>query len=167
MYIDFLKSPLDKSLSIPCISFLLLLVSIVNCAAATYTDIKIEPEHVGVFYTNETQQFTALGLKSNGDWVDITAEVDWYVEENPLTDQTLTPGQVATIDEGGLATAVSDWGRINITACYPKGCGVKKADLPGWIPALNLLLYEKLAEKYTYMPWVNILLLRGDRDRKR
>ncbi len=80
--------------------------------------LTILPEDVGVFYELEEQQFKANMLE-NGNVVDVTDSVDWYIEEYPFADQE--PGAIE-INESGLATIKDTWGRVNISACYPKGC---------------------------------------------
>ncbi len=144
--------------------FVVLFSSFTDSDAASYVSIKIEPENVGVFYVNKTQQFTAFGETAAGDFVDITDQVDWYVEPFPFAEQTLSAREIVTIDETGLATVLSTWGRVKISACLPKGCGGQNQ--PGWIPAINLLLH-KTDDGPQYFPWINFLLLNNDGHRKR
>lgn len=81
-------------------------------SATEYTELVINPQHVGVFWANKTQQFKAWGRFGPGpdDWEDITEMVSW-ISSDP---------EIVTIDEAGLATTVQSWGRVEITAKYPK-----------------------------------------------
>ncbi len=109
--------------------------------------LKILPEDVGVFHELGSQQFQAFK-----DGIDVSNNVDWYIEEYPFQGQP--PGSIEISDEG-LATIKATWGRVNIKACYPKGC---KDPLPtpppipdntGHLSAVDLLLskdYLELAE---------------------
>ncbi len=116
-----------------------------NTVAAEYVSLTITPHNVGVFYQNETQQFTAIGTTASGDTEDITDEVDWYIDPEgyPHNDQDTTPGAVATIDETGLATVHDTWGRVVVYACYPKGCG------PNNSQALSYVIGSLLRPSYT------------------
>ncbi len=97
--------------------FVLLPVAV---SGKTLVGLKIKPENVGVFYQNKTQQFQAIGVFSDGSEENYTKKVGWSIEANPLLDQTLSPQQVAKINENGLATVNNTWGRINVVATYPK-----------------------------------------------
>ncbi len=90
--------------------------------AADYVAMSIEPQNVGVFVENQTQQFECFGILADGTWHNITTEVDWYVEEYPFASQTFLASETATVDENGLATIHQTWGRAKISACYPIGC---------------------------------------------
>ena len=94
---------------------LFILPSIGLCVEKTYTELVINPQDVGVFWTTKTQQFKAWGRFGPGedDWDDLTEEVGW---ESSDTD-------VVTIDSKGLATCVSSWGTVDITAKFPKTAG--------------------------------------------
>ena len=72
---------------------------------AQIQNVKIYPEHVGVFTSVGTQQFVALGTKPGGGVVNITTCVDWMSSDS----------QVASINSTGLATLTSTYGRIDIS----------------------------------------------------
>lgn len=94
-----------------------------NPPPQNFVSIRVWPEAVGVFKDLGSQQFQAFGERSNGTELDITQQVDWYVEDFPFAGQTLSGQQVASIDSSGLATVQNTtWGRANIAACYPRGC---------------------------------------------
>lgn len=106
--------------------------------AAEYTRMAIEPKQVGVFYELKEQQFNAFGLTEEGKWVNITSEVDWYTEDMSFDEQ---PDEVITIDQTGMATINNTWGRVKISACYPKGCKIEPKPEPNNIVLpLSLLL---------------------------
>ena len=69
------------------------------------------------------QLITCQGQLPDGTWEDITDKVDWYVEEYPFAIQTIPASETVSVDENGLATILESWGRVNVSACYPKGCG--------------------------------------------
>mgnify|MGYP005619405469 CR=1 FL=1 len=115
--------------------------------AETYSKILIYPEHVGVFYNIGQQQFEAYGVTASGQTVRITDRVDWYLDENPFPIQTMKPNEVAEISETGLLKVKSKWGRVNVKACYPKGCGPSSSRAP---VGLDLLLVPK----YTVIPLI-------------
>lgn len=101
----------------------LLLVFLITPAVGygkSVVKINIKPEDVGVFYKNKTQQFQAIAVFSDGSQADYTKKVGWSIAKNPFPNQTLAPTKVATINENGLATVVSTWGRVNVVATYPK-----------------------------------------------
>lgn len=118
------------------ITILILLPFTAN--AATYTQISLEYENLGVFYSERTYQWNALGLNDSNEWVNINSEVDWKVEENNLAGQTHTP---VTIDENGLATLVSSWGRVNVAISYPKAVPPKPRY--DWLNSILMLLRRK------------------------
>ncbi len=124
----------------------LFLSASVGIAAATepepyYVKLTIEPHNVGVFYENKTQQFTAYGYTTSGEKIDITEKVDWYIDPKGYPhspDQPVAAGAVATIDETGLATVHSTWGRVVVYAAYPKGSGSNNRSVAPLIQPLLL-----------------------------
>ena len=91
--------------------------------SSEFKTLSIFPHNVGVFYQNSTQQFTAIAETRSGVQVDVSDQVDWYLESIP--GQGDAHSVVATIDARGLATVHSSWGRVVVKACYPKGCSLK------------------------------------------
>jgi len=102
--------------------------------------LKITPSDVGIFYENETQQFKAMGITPDGTIVDLTNQVDWFIDPSGFpyknSDQDMSEGAVVTINSTGLATVHDTWGRVMVNACYPKGCHGNSATLG----AIQLLL---------------------------
>ncbi len=115
----------------------LMLLMVTSTYATEYTSMVIEPNHVGVFYELGEQQFDAFGLTTEGEWVNITTEVDWYTEDMAFDEQ---PEDVVTIDQTGLVTINSAWGRVKISACYPKGCKIEPPSEVVYLPFTQLLL---------------------------
>lgn len=117
-------------------------------SAQDYSEIYIWPPNVGVFAVNKTQQFAAWGIPSGGGTpVDLTNQVDWYLEENPFPAvgtypiQDLKPSDIADIAQTGLVTVKSTWGRVNVACCYPKGCQISPETEPSGInPSITTLL---------------------------
>lgn len=87
-------------------------------------DLIIKPHNVGVFPENLSQQFTALARQDGGDYLDVTDEVEWFIDPAgyPHPGQDTSEGTVATMDGSGLATVQDTWGRVVVKACYPLGC---------------------------------------------
>ena len=85
------------------------------CVEKTYSELVINPKDVGVFWTAKTQQFKAWGKFGPGedDWDDLTEEVGWESSDT----------EVVTIDSKGLATCERSWGKVTITARFPKTGG--------------------------------------------
>ena len=133
------------------------LLSLSLSVADNYVDLKIEPADVGVFFVNKSEQFTAFGKTSSGKWVDITTEVDWYVEDFPFIGQTMPVSQVVKIDKNGLATVLSTWGRVKVSACYPKGC--HEPVIPPWGAAVNFLLLKRKKVEF-YLQYTDCCLIR-------
>lgn len=103
------------------LSFLLALLFLPTTVIAKEPiSLKITPENAGVFYQNITQQFKATATFSDGSTADYTKNVSWAIVSNPHPGQTLSPAQVAVIDENGLATVKNNWGRVYVVAIYPK-----------------------------------------------
>ena len=94
------------------VSVMLVFSVAVSCTAADYTAIKIYPENVGVFTAVNKQQFVAYGIKSDGEYVNITKDVGWESSDENLV----------TIDEIGMASVVpgKTAGLVKITCSYPK-----------------------------------------------
>ncbi len=113
--------------------------------AAEYVSMTVEPKDIGVFYENKTQQMKAYGFTASGQKVNITNEVDWYIDPagDPYSGQGTAAGQVATIDKNGLVTIHGNWGRVTVHACLPKGCG------KSFGPNLNPILGALLRPSYT------------------
>ncbi|MDW7772694.1 MAG: hypothetical protein SCH71_07360 [Desulfobulbaceae bacterium] len=143
----------NRSVYLPVIGRLVAAAALVvsfssNAAADVYEKIVISPQDVGVFAVVGEQQFTAIGVTPSGQKVDITDKVDWYLEERPFRLQVLTknmkPDDIAQIDANGLLTIKEKitWGRVLVTACYPKGCGRGLTSYGGKAvaPATKLLL---------------------------
>lgn len=81
--------------------------------------LRIVPSHVGVFAAHDTQSFAAYDGATQLD----AADVDWWISESPTDGQGLDPGQVATIDQDGVATILGTRGTVKVSACFPSGCG--------------------------------------------
>ena len=62
--------------------------------------LRIVPSHVGVFSEHATQTFTAYDGATQLD----VADVDWWIGESPTDGQGLSPEEIATIDQNGVAT---------------------------------------------------------------
>jgi hypothetical protein len=90
-----------------------------NCFAAEYVELKMYPEHVGVFTVDGQQQFIAFGIKSNGNRENITSQVSWESSDE----------NIVTIDQDGLATIVGSVtsGQVKISCLYPKKGGLGTA----------------------------------------
>ncbi len=115
--------------------YILLLLPI-QAIADDYIALSVEPLDIGVFVENQTQQFHCFGKLPDGSWVNITNEVDWYVEEYPFEIQTIPASKTVSIDENGLATVLQSWGRVNVSACYPKGCNDSAVTIGLIVPLL-------------------------------
>ncbi len=99
--------------------FLLILSSNNLVFAKALVSIKVTPEHVGVFTSVGKQQFTATGVFSDGSEQDYTTKVSWSLSGSAFSGQTLKPSSIATINQKGLATIKSTWGRVRVNATYP------------------------------------------------
>lgn len=77
-----------------------------------YSEIKVYPEHVGVFTVVGTQQFVAFGTRDDGSLVNITREVDWHSSNT----------NVVTMNDVGLATIVAGMtsGLAEVSSSYPE-----------------------------------------------
>lgn len=109
-------------------------------ATKIFSKISIYPEHAGIFTTVKEQQYVCFGTRLDGTVENITTEVDWFVEDNPLFYQPLKGKEVITINNSGKATTLSSWGRASISACYPKGCGPNNT---AFVPGVSLLLQKR------------------------
>lgn len=103
--------------------FIIGLIGILLCpglaAAKKLVALKVYPEHVGVFAQVGTQQFTAIAVFDDGSRADYTEKVGWSIVPYPFANQDLKPHEVAKIDQKGLATVLSSWGRVRVRATYP------------------------------------------------
>ncbi len=81
--------------------------------------LRIVPSHVGVFSEHATQTFTAYDGATQLD----VADVDWWISESPTDGQGLSPEEIATIDQNGVATILGTRGTVKVSACIPGGCG--------------------------------------------
>ncbi len=96
-----------------------------NINGTELISLKITPNDVGVFYQNKIQQFKAIGVTPDGTVVDLTKEVDWYIDPEGFpyksSQQDMSEGAIATIEQDGLLTVQNTWGRVMVHASYPKG----------------------------------------------
>ncbi len=117
-----------------------------SVAGDGFRSFTIIPKDVGVFYQNETQQFKVLAVNTAGVVLDLTNEVDWYIDPEGApyqsSSQDMTEGAIATIDNTGKATIKNSWGRVMVNACYPKGCAPNSSPSAAGT-AVNLLLLNK------------------------
>ncbi len=95
----------------------------VDCQLTVFFDcgpssLEIWPEHIGVFWQNLTQQFTATQIFESGERVDVTDLAEWS-----STDDT-----VVAMDASGLATALIDHGITDIKAELPGSASTVSAE---------------------------------------
>lgn len=94
--------------------------------------LRISPRDAGVFARQDVQHhFQVYGTFDGVEQLLDDSKVDWYITADPYPGQDLKPEEVAEIDDEGNITLLSTYGRVKVSACYPRGCGPDKKVNPG------------------------------------